>query len=120
MPGWLRIALLGLLGALVLATGRETAVSAQDHAPSLPSGCWTGEVVVAAPGGTFECVELRELLKLSGCSDGDFLTWDSSGGVECVRPSSFSSGARALLPDCSSGQTLVAEGFGRWACADRE
>lgn len=118
MSATLRIALFVAALTLVLVAGRETAVSADD-APRLPTGCWSGEVVVARSGGGFECLDLREMLHLSGCNDGDFITWDSSGHLECSRPTSFSSGAQALLPQCSSGQILVSEGYSGWRCADR-
>jgi hypothetical protein len=119
MTTTLRITLFVAALALVLVAGRETAVSADDR-PSLPTDCSSGEVVAARSGGGFECVELRELLRLSSCNDGDFVTWDSSGHLECSRPTSFSSGAQALLPQCSSGQILVSEGYSGWRCASRE
>jgi hypothetical protein len=103
----------------VLATGRETAVSADD-APKLPDDCWSGQVVVAQPGGGFDCVDLRSALGLSSCNDGDFITWDSSGHFECTRANEFSTGSRNLLPQCSSGQILVSEGYSGWACANRQ
>ncbi len=118
MSTTLRIALFVAALTLVLVAGRETAVSADDT-PQLPTGCWSGQVVVAAAHGRFECVDLREALRLSSCNDGDFITWDSSGRLECSRPTSFSSGAQALLPQCSSGQILVSEGYSGWRCADR-
>ncbi|MBN1772999.1 MAG: hypothetical protein JXB32_17145 [Deltaproteobacteria bacterium] len=119
MSTTLRIALLVAVAVLVLATGRETAVSADDT-PQLPTGCWSGEVVVARSGGGFECQDLREYLHLSGCNDGDFVTWSSNGHLSCTRPNWTSSGSRGLLPECSSGEIVVSEGFGRWRCANRE
>jgi hypothetical protein len=119
MSTTLRIVLFVAALALVLVAGRETAVSADD-APQLPTGCWSGEVVVARSGGGFECQDLREYLGLSGCNDGDFVTWDSSGHLECTRSNAFSTGSRNLLPQCSSGQILVSEGYSGWACANRE
>ncbi|NMC70905.1 MAG: hypothetical protein GYA57_12695 [Myxococcales bacterium] len=119
MSASIRVVLFAAAIALLLLGGRETAVSADD-APQLPTGCWSGQVVVAASSGRFACVDLREALRLSGCNDGDFLTWDSSGHLACTRPNVFSSGSRGLLPECSSGEILVSEGFGRWRCAGRD
>ena len=115
----LRGGLLGLTVLVALGVLLGTTASAQDRRPSLPDDCWSGEIVVSSGHGEFECRSLLETLRLSGCRDGDFVTTDGSGALECERPSTWSSGARGLLPECSSGQTLVSEGFGRWACADR-
>jgi hypothetical protein len=112
------LAAAAVLVALALQAGEFRPLSAQDRRPELPDDCWSGEIVVAESGGEFDCMPLRDALRMSGCDDGDFLTYDSSGGIECTSRSQFSSGARDLLPQCSSGQILVSEGYGGWRCAD--
>jgi hypothetical protein len=100
---------------LLFAAGRG---EAQSRAPSLPSDCSSGEFVVSRGGGEFRCVPGSEALRLSGCDAGDFVGMGSSGRMECISPSSTSWDVRGLLPDCSSGQMLVSEGFGRWRCTE--
>jgi len=108
--------------ALSLQAGASGPVAAQDRTPpQLPDDCWSGEIVVATGGGRdFDCVPIREALKLSGCDSGDFVTVNSSGNLACEGPDQFGSSVRALLPDCSSGSTLVSEGFGRWSCHEAD
>lgn len=111
------LAVTATLVALAVQAGEFRPLSAQDREPQLPNDCWSGELVVAESGGEFDCMPLRDALHMSGCDDGDFLTYDSSGGLECISPSQFSSGARALLPQCSSGEILVSEGYSGWRCS---
>ena len=107
--------------ALSLQAGASSPVAAQDRTRELPDDCWSGEIVVATGGGSeFECVPVKEALKLSGCDSGDFVTVNSSGNLACEGPDQFGSSVRALLPDCSSGSTLVSEGFGRWSCHEAD
>jgi hypothetical protein len=112
------LAAIATLVALALQAGEFRPLSAEDRQPQLPNDCWSGEIVVAESGGEFDCMPLRDALHMSGCDDGDFLTYDASGGIDCTSPSQFSSGARDLLPQCSSGQILVSEGYSGWRCAD--
>jgi hypothetical protein len=84
----------------------------------VPGGCDRGDVVIATGSSTFECVAPKDLLGLRGCDDGEFVGIDSSGAFQCVGASTTPWGIRGLLPDCSSGATLVSEGFGRWKCVD--
>jgi len=86
--------------------------------PSLPAGCSSGQLVVAEGDGQFVCRPASRALQLAGCDAGDFVVSGGSGELRCERPSRTSWGARALLPECSSGASLVSEGFGRWRCAD--
>lgn len=101
--------------ALASASG---VVFAESPQPSLPMSCSSGDIVVAKGSNTFACVSPQEVLRVRGCSDDDFVVVDSNGRLECMRPSSTSWGVRALLPDCSSGEMLISEGFGRWKCVD--
>lgn len=107
-------AMLGL--ALVAILG--SAAAGQGSVPTLPESCRDGEVVVSGGAGRFECVELGDLLRTRSCSSGDLVTVGAFGALECISPSRVDLGARErLLPDCSSGEALVSEGFGRWGCA---
>lgn len=102
------------VGACALAAMSHRAEA--QTAPALPTSCSRGELVVYDGGGRFTCESVNDVLRLSGCSSGDFVTAASGGGLRCVRPSNVSWDVRGLLPDCSSGSTLVSEGFGRWRC----
>ncbi len=108
-PAWLLVPAL-VLGCLVLTTAAPA-----DPPPPLPTNCSSGDLLVASSGGRFECRNPDEALRLSGCSTGDFVTTDY-GRLKCVSPSTTPWGAKALLPDCSSGSRLQSEGFGRWKC----
>lgn len=87
-----------------------------DSPSELPTSCSSGDVVAYDGGGRFKCVAVRELLHLDGCSSGEFVVAGSGGRLECRAPSSTPWGIKGLLPDCSSGSTLVSEGFGAWKC----
>lgn len=102
------------VGACAIASGVHRAEA--QTAPALPTSCSRGELVLYDGGGRFTCASVADALRLSGCSSGDFVTAASGGGLHCVRPSNVSWDVRGLLPDCSSGSTLVSEGFGRWRC----
>lgn len=102
---------------LALSLSAPRMLEAQQRAGTLPTNCSAGEIVVADSFGQFRCRSVRTALQLSGCNSGDFVTTDSSGNLQCTRPTSFSSGARNLLPSCSSGESLQSEGSGSWRCA---
>ncbi len=107
------------LCALALGAPTVRDAFAQPRASSsLPAGCSAGQVVVAEGDGRFACRPPSRALQLAGCDAGDFVVSGSSGELRCERPSRTSWGARALLPECSSGASLVSEGFGRWRCVD--
>jgi hypothetical protein len=103
--------------AVVLTVASPRALEAQQRAGTLPSNCSAGELVVADSFGQFRCRPPGRALQLSGCNSGDFVSINSSGELSCTRPSSFSSGARNLLPSCSSGESLQSEGYGSWRCS---
>ena len=65
-------------------------------ANSLPR-CEAGELIVSTGDG-YACKQVQEVLE---------------------RARGRSSNFQFVLPDCSSGQTLESEGFGRWKCVDR-
>jgi hypothetical protein len=107
---------------LVALATAGVAVARLGHAdspsPSLPTSCSTGEIVVSAGSGRFDCVSPRQALGLDRCSAEEFVVADTSGRFACVRPSTTAWGVEALLPDCPTGHTLVSEGFGKWKCVD--
>jgi hypothetical protein len=106
-----------LVGALARSPLREA--SAQPRgAPSLPTNCSDGDIIVAEGTRGFRCRSPRQALRIAGCNQGDFIVTDSSGELRCERASRTSWGARNLLPECSSGNHLESEGFGRWRCIE--
>lgn len=60
--------------------------------------CDAGELLVSTGDG-YACKRLQDVFKAGRAS----APW----------------GAEYLLPECSSGQLLESEGFGRWKCVDR-
>lgn len=91
-------------------------VAADSPRLEVSGSCSRGEILVYEGSGKASCAELREL-KFPRCQDGEFLTATSSG-LACVGPSSTPWGAKGLLPECSTGDIVVSEGFGRWKCHD--
>ncbi|MDO9019798.1 MAG: hypothetical protein Q8S73_31325 [Deltaproteobacteria bacterium] len=116
--GVVGVVVMGALAALLLAPVARDALAQPRPPGALPSSCSEGDLVVAGRGGRFECRPPDRALRLAGCDAGDFVVAGSGGDLRCERASRSSSGARNLLPDCSSGAMLVAEGFGRWRCVD--
>ncbi len=65
-------------------------------------------------------------MQLPKCEQGALLV-STGDGYACKRlaevfkaaRSTSSWGAEFVLPECSSGQLLESEGFGRWKCVDR-
>lgn len=113
-------ALLVLVGALtgVLADrllDAHGSALAQARGLTLSGSCDSGDVVVSDGGDRVRCVEPDEI-DLVRCDDDEVLGTDTWGHLRCVGPSSSSWGVRGLLPSCSSGDTLVSEGFGSWRC----
>lgn len=106
--------LFGVLLGQVLPQSAPHALG-QDRPLTLSSSCSDGDIVVADGGSRLRCVDPDDL-RLRSCDDDELLGTDSSGRLRCVGPSSTPWGVRGLLPDCSSGDTLVSEGFGRWRC----
>lgn len=107
-----------IVAACAAVGSLASTVLAETPAPSLPSSCSSGEIVVSEGSGRFACEPVLEALGLRSCNTGDFVTVTSSGRLQCVRPSSTPWGIQGLLPDCSSGSTLVSEGFGKWRCVE--
>lgn len=106
----------GLIGGAWLSSSTPH-VDAQGRGLTIRGSCARGDVVVGGDSGELVCVAPGTLRFNSlPCDDGEFLRTDTWGALQCVGPSGFSSGARGLLPECSSGDTLVSEGFGRWRC----
>ena len=66
--------------------------------PSTPLPKCEADALLVSTGEGYACKRLEEVLKSKR---------GSGWGVEFV------------LPECSSGQLLESEGFGRWKCADR-
>ena len=110
---------LAALVTLLLAGGPQSPVAADEEALRLPSNCSSGELVVYEGFDRFQCMTPFEALKLSNCDSGDFITVEY-GSLKCVSREESASASHALLPSCSSGETLVSEGFGEWDCASRE
>lgn len=106
------------LALLALSPFARTALAQPPRAPQLPTGCNAGELVVAGSFGRFECRPPSRALQLSGCDAGDFVVAGRGGELRCERPGSASHGIRGLLPECSSGEALLSEGFGRWRCVE--
>lgn len=109
---------LGALAGATLATGASHTTStalAQQRGLSLSSSCSTGDLVVFDGSDRLRCIDPEDV-ELRRCDSNEVLGTDSSGHVRCVGPSSTPWGAEGLLPSCSSGDTLVSEGFGRWRC----
>jgi hypothetical protein len=111
------------VGAVCLAVGMAAGgamsggnAGAQGRVWAVRGSCNRGDVVIAGDG-ELVCVSPDDLrFRGLSCSEGQFLSLDTWGELRCVGPSTSSSGARGLLPECSSGETLVSEGFGRWRC----
>jgi hypothetical protein len=114
--GWILAALAGAASSFAL-TATLGSAEAQRRSAALPGNCNQGDLVVADGGGGFRCESPPRALELGNCSNGDFVSIDG-GGLECRGPNSGSWGIRGLLPDCSSNQMLVSEGFGSWRCTD--
>ena len=110
---------LAALATLLLAGGPQSPVSADEEEIRLPTNCSSGELVVYEGFHRFECLTPFEALKLSNCDSGDFITVEY-GSLKCVGREEYASASHALLPSCSSGETLVSEGFGQWDCASRD
>ena len=110
---------LAALATLLLAGGPQSPVSADEDELRLPDDCSGGEIVVYEGFHRFQCLTPFEALKLSGCDTGDFITVEY-GSLKCIGREEYASASHALLPSCSSGQTLVSEGFGEWDCASRD
>lgn len=115
---WWGVTVVALLAIGAGASTLREALAQPRVSPSLPSGCSSGQLVVAEGEGRFACRPASRALQLAGCESGDFVVAGASGELRCERPSRTSWGARALLPECSSGASLVSEGFGRWRCVD--
>jgi hypothetical protein len=109
------VAVLTALATVVLLGGPPRTVSADRDELRLPADCSSGELVVFDSFGRFQCVAVSEALRLPNCDSGDFLTVEY-GTLKCVGREESSSASHALLPSCSSGETLVSEGFGEWDC----
>lgn len=121
------VAALGVAFGLVLAW--RTPIEAQRDAPSLPTSCSRGQVVVSEGFNRFRCVDARSLLGLDRCSSGDFVRYEN-GELRCTSVSGcFNGGILTLdtfgrascappLPECSRGRALVSDGRG-WTCGDR-
>lgn len=109
-------ALAGAALATTLVPALREAVAQPRRPATLPTDCSSGDLVVYE-SGQFVCRSPRRALALSSCNSGDFVVWNGSE-LHCEHASSTSWGARNLLPDCSSGNHLVSEGFGRWRCVD--
>jgi hypothetical protein len=107
------------LVTLLLADGPQRPVSADEDERQLPPDCSSGELVVYEGFGEFECVSPFAALGLGGCDSGDFVTVEY-GSLKCVGREEYASASHALLPSCSSGETLVSEGSGQWDCASRD
>ena len=110
---------LAALVTLLLAGGPQRPVSADEDALRLPDDCSGGDIVVYEGFDEFECVSPFEALKLSSCDSGDFITVEY-GSFKCIGREEYASASHALLPSCSSGETLVSEGSGQWDCASRD
>ncbi|MFO0626941.1 MAG: hypothetical protein U0325_15120 [Polyangiales bacterium] len=106
------------LALLALAPFARPAGAQTGHGPQLPARCDAGELLVAGSFGRFECRSPSRALALAGCDAGDFVVAGHSGELRCERPANASRGVRGLLPECSAGEVLVSEGFGRWRCVD--
>ncbi|MBI5491291.1 MAG: hypothetical protein HY905_28435 [Deltaproteobacteria bacterium] len=107
------------LATLLLAGGPQHPVSADEDERQLPGDCSDGELVVYDGFDRFKCVSPFEALHLSNCDSGDFVTVEY-GSLKCISREETASASHALLPSCSSGETLVSEGFGEWDCASRD
>ena len=113
-------ALLVLLGALV-GVGADrfmdepSTALAQARGVSIEGSCDRGDLLVFDGSDRARCVDPDEL-EFNTCDSGEVMGTDSSGHLRCVGPSTSSWGIRGLLPNCSSGDTLVSEGFGSWRC----
>lgn len=106
------------LALLALSPFARSALAQPARAPQFPARCDAGELLVAASFGRFECRPPSRALALAGCDAGDFVVAGRGGELRCERPGNASHGLRGLLPDCTSGEVLVSEGFGRWRCVD--
>lgn len=106
------------LGALAARTLDAFPAAAQSRGLTFSGSCDRGDVVVFDDGSHLRCADADEL-ELLACDSDELLGTDSSGRLRCVGPSTSSWGARGLLPSCSSGDTLVSEGFGSWRCQPR-
>jgi hypothetical protein len=108
-----------LLG-MVLSAGlnppeRSTASAQSREGLTLDGTCNRGDVLVYSGTNRTQCIPAGRL-ELLQCREQDVVGTDTWGPLRCTSPSTTSSGARGLLPECSSGETLVSEGFGRWRC----
>lgn len=118
MRSTIHTVLAALAGGAVALTLAGTLGRAGAAGP-FPSECAEGQIVVAVGRGQLGCRSVRQALALSGCQRGDFVVAGSSGELRCEAPSTSSSGARGLLPQCSSDQIVVSEGGSGWRCVSR-
>jgi hypothetical protein len=106
-----------LVAVIAISVAVVSRVEAQAKGSAIPK-CEPRKLLVAGANGQLECASLADVLKAQDCTG--VLTFSSSDGLKCLRPSTTSWNAELLLPDCSSGLALLSDGFGRWKCVEKK
>lgn len=100
--------------------------------PPLPA-CASGEILTSTDGASFSCIPA--LVGLPSCSTSQVLSTDAEGTLICIEAFSWSLPScggnqaltsldsqnftcTALLPTCPTGNHLVSQEPGNWACAN--